>query len=173
MVFANENDRVEIFLVQPNVRISDFAEMFALENNHFRSYNEEGKLINKKLADKLREKLPSTPEDIELEEHQVSIEQNLARNLLTLFDEMLHHTRYARNDFAGRGGTTYHFSLSTGKAGQTWSPHSESKVGRLVGITRLMKQAAVTGDQNFVEQIKLQTSDLLKELDEEKVCQCD
>ena len=163
----------EIFFVQPNVKIWNFANLFALEDNHYKTYDEDGNLVNKEEAVKLRSKLPEKIEDIELEQYAIPIASELAQELFNLFSEMLYRTKYAKDHFSGRDGITYHFSLGGGMAGQTWSPHSETKVGRLVGITKLMERAAVTNDQNYVEQIRLKTTRLLHDLEDEPECQRD
>lgn len=122
----------------------------------------------KKLAE-MESKLPRSVEDIQIETCVRDIDQSLAARIFQIWDTMLNQTRYAEDNFGWTDGTTYHFTMHSerhvlGMSGWVWSPPEESKTGRLVAITELLRRYCLEGSKNLRRKLAQQVDALSKRL---------
>lgn len=177
--------KYRILLFEPSVQLRHFDELEIINKNinekpdsDFRKEELETYLKYLEAEDI---NLPDTREEVEIRQCRLSVSKTLGDKLYSLWSEMLFRTRYPDLPPAsaettpvminsGIDGTRYHFSFEYPGftlAGQIWQPRAESRTGKFVHISNLMKDACRSeGAAKVLAELEARVDSLNNELDE-------
>ena len=130
-----------IFKISPTLELWGYETISMLKEDLNIAVEDKDIIMAKEAIKEYEETYPKNYLDVPIKRCDVKIQESLANDIVSLWEQMLLETRYEKSQLFILDGVSYHFSMNIGTqilAGQTASPDKETKPGKLVALTDAM-----------------------------------